>query len=385
MGKHISKELRYHYIERVKRGEGIMEIINEMIEKGHTASKDVNTISRMLKMWAGFHKYKLKEDSEKKKKGKIPKPKYDEMTKEELIEKIEQLEYINDLLKKLTKVWQRCGIVGHIKEKFGWNTNIILKLLNISSSRYYEWVKCEKNNFNYDVDISVLVKEAFERNNKTFGALRLVHDIDRHHGVKFNIKTIRRYMKLNGLICIIRNKQGKKELKDTSTILYDFVKRRFDNTYSREILCTDTTEYQNGTFKAYISGVIQTSNLEILDLTCGLKNDMSIMEPSVKNAIKKVGRKFILHSDNAPFYRGPILKRFVELHGGISSYSYPGDSIDNRVIEYFWGVAKTEYLDLYKPTNLSELIWVINKAKNHYNKIRIQGKLDWKTPYECRG
>ncbi|MGY5139525.1 IS3 family transposase [Mycoplasmopsis gallinarum] len=70
--------------------------------------------------------------------------------------------------------------------------------------------------------------------------------------------------------------------------------------------------------------------------------------------------------------------------GGEISYLRIQNSLDNREIEYWFSILKTEFLsDInYKKITLRELEKEIAKFVNFYNNDRIQSNLNWKTPKE---
>ncbi|BBU47772.1 IS3 family transposase [Mycoplasmopsis felis] len=71
----------------------------------------------------------------------------------------------------------------------------------------------------------------------------------------------------------------------------------------------------------------------------------------------------------------------VKKSNGTVSLSRIGNSLDNREIEYWFGIIKTELLnDLdYSEITFDELNLKIKEYVDWYNKERIQSNLEWKT------
>ncbi|WP_078747300.1 IS3 family transposase [Mycoplasmopsis verecunda] len=62
-----------------------------------------------------------------------------------------------------------------------------------------------------------------------------------------------------------------------------------------------------------------------------------------------------------------------------------GNSLDNREIEYFFSIFKSEFLYKIniKELTYDEFVLRANYFINWYNNSRIQSVLDWKTPSDA--
>lgn len=74
------------------------------------------------------------------------------------------------------------------------------------------------------------------------------------------------------------------------------------------------------------------------------------------------------------------MANLVHKHNGLQSFSSVYDPTENRPIEYFFSILKQEYLMIHKPKTMEEVQALIPKIIFHYNHIRIQKNLDYKTP-----
>ncbi|MDJ1649119.1 IS3 family transposase [Mycoplasma phocimorsus] len=72
----------------------------------------------------------------------------------------------------------------------------------------------------------------------------------------------------------------------------------------------------------------------------------------------------------------------IRNNNGEMSLSRVGNSLDNREIEYWFSILKSEYLNRIKISKIisKEFKKVIWNFVNWYNNKRIQSNLGWKTP-----
>ena len=105
-----------------------------------------------------------------------------------------------------------------------------------------------------------------------------------------------------------------------------------------------------------------------------------LIKNNISEAVKKVGKKYFIHFDNAAFYKNNNTKKLIAKTNGIRSYSQPGNSLDNRPIEYFFSILKQEYLRIYQPKNIYEAKSICNmcqlkKSKEFYKHyIKVHSK-----------
>jgi len=107
----------------------------------------------------------------------------------------------------------------------------------------------------------------------------------------------------------------------------------------------------------------------------------------VKEAISKNNTKgLIFHSDQGWQYQHCSYQKLLKDNGIIQSMSRKGNSIDDGLMENFFGILKTEMFydqeDNYK--NINELSKAIDEYIYYYNNDRIKSRLKGLTPIEYR-
>lgn len=199
-------------------------------------------------------------------------------------------------------------------------------------------------------------------------------ELKKNNILNVNIKTVKRYLRAQGLIAKIRVPKAKRESKDVKDKRRNYIKNNFKNDSARAKIFTDTTEFNTPTGKYYFSAVVD-ANGSLLGLDVSRNNDTALITKNITSSVKKVGRKYIIHSDNATFYKTKAMKEFNKLNGGLQSFTAGGKPLENRPIEYFFSILKLEYLKIYEAKNLDEYNSLVNKIMFDYNFKRIQKNL----------
>nr|WP_307929914.1 hypothetical protein [Mycoplasmopsis bovis] len=115
-----------------------------------------------------------------------------------------------------------------------------------------------------------------------------------------------------------------------------------------------------------MSAVIHHKTKKILGFNLSLYNDNSL----VIDNIKKVNfpKNFVIHSDHGSQYSSKEYLQLIERLNGKVSMSRIGNSLDNREIEYFFSVLKTEMFENFeksvKKMTLKELERPINESSS---------------------
>ncbi|MCU9932177.1 IS3 family transposase [Mycoplasmopsis felis] len=99
-------------------------------------------------------------------------------------------------------------------------------------------------------------------------------------------------------------------------------------------------------------------------------NNLDLVIQNLEYLTKKKYSNFIIHSDHGFQYTNKIYIDKVKKSNGEVSLSRIGNSLDNREIEYWFGIIKTELLnDLdYSEITFDELNLKIKEYVDWYNK-----------------
>ena len=116
-----------------------------------------------------------------------------------------------------------------------------------------------------------------------------------------------------------------------------------------------------------------------------MNNDVKLIIDSF-DSIKNKTKNVIVHSDHGACYTSSVFTEMLKKHHWTQSMSRVGNALDNRVVEFWFSILKTEliYNLNTKKISFKELENEIANFINYYNNVRIQEKLNWMAPSQYR-
>lgn len=248
--------------------------------------------------------------------------------------------------------------------------------LKSHSNRKNEWLKN-------------VVYEIFRKRKNRVGRKQISRIILKKYGILYSDRHIGRIMAENYIKCEIRKARRQKEFKNTNVIVENIVLRDYDNIkHDNEIFATDVTYIpatkdcnQNHVF---LSAIISHKTKEIVGWKLSKTNDTRLVLDSFQNLITKQIKNVIVHSDHGLAYSSLLFSNMLAKNNWTQSMSRVGNSLDNRVIEFWFSILKTEliYNLNIKEMSFNELEEIIKNFIEYYNNVRMQEKLLWMTPSE---
>jgi len=166
-------------------------------------------------------------------------------------------------------------------------------------------------------------------------------------------------------------------------IYKNLLKRDFSTTTLSEKWVTDVTEIPVGDKKLFLSAVMDLHDNYIVGYQLSEVQDIQLVEDSLLYAleIRKVDENLIIHSDRGMPYRSNRWKELMDTYSINPSMSRKANCIDNACIESFFSFLKSEVRELRTVRCLEEAKKLIYNYLLYYNHRRIQGVLNYKTPY----
>ena len=168
----------------------------------------------------------------------------------------------------------------------------------------------------------------------------------------------------------------------------NLIKRKFFAPLPNMKWYTDITEFHLHNKKLYLSPILDGCDGSIVSYSISEHPDMHLVMSMLNKAfIKETAlNNCVLHTDQGCQYQSPMYQRALKLHGITQSMSRKGNSIDDGLMENFFGLLKTEmfYDQEYKYHNLHELKEGIEEYIEYYNNERIKSRLKGATPIEYR-
>ena len=276
-------------------------------------------------------------------------------------------------------------------------TTYLCNCIGVSKSGYYTYLSNENKRIEKEKkdkeDFEWILKAyKFKKRNKGSRQIKLV--LDNEFNIHFNLKKIRRLMKKYGLKCPIRQANPyRRMMKATQehTTCDNLVNRIFKTGIPYNILLIDITYlFYGNNKKCYLSTIKDAETNEILAYYISENMTLDISLETIKKLHRKrklmLSEKVIIHSDQGVHYTSSKFHNLLKKYNIQQSMSRKGNSMDNGMMENFFGLLKTEMFydqeDKYK--NIDELILAIDDYINYYNYDRIKLKLKGLSPVNYR-
>ncbi|MRH41214.1 IS3 family transposase [Aquibacillus halophilus] len=166
----------------------------------------------------------------------------------------------------------------------------------------------------------------------------------------------------------------------------NILQRDFTASKPNEKWVTDITYIQYGSETLYVSSIMDLYNNEIIAYKLYNHQQTPLVIDTLEEAL--INRQYpegvILHSDQGSVYTSYAYQNNAKKNHFVSSMSRRGNCWDNAVIESFHSSLKSEEFQYIKFNSLSNfnVVEKVDEYIKHYNKERIQEKLDYLTPKE---
>ena len=263
---------------------------------------------------------------------------------------------------------------------------ILLQVSGLAKSvYYYTLAKNDKDDKNKEIIDKI--KEIFFYHKERYGYRRITLEL-RNQGYKINHKKVYRLMVKLGLKPLKRNKRKYSSYKGTiGKIAENHIKREFYANKPNKKWYTDVTEFNLRGEKCYLSPILDGFNGEVISYNISKSPNLEQINDMLNKAFdKKDLEGLIFHSDQGWQYQHHSYQQRLKNKGIIQSMSRKGNSLDNGMMENFFGILKTEmfYEQENKYNSLDDLINAIDDYIYYYNYDRIKVKLKGLSPVNYR-
>jgi len=202
--------------------------------------------------------------------------------------------------------------------------------------------------------------------------------LEKHLGMKLNVKRIRRLMREMGLVSLAPGPHTSTPHPGHKT--YPYLLRNLSITYPNQVWCADITYLPMAKGHMYMVAVMDWYSGKVLSWRISNTMEEAFCVDALRAAIAKFGKPLIFNTDQGSQFTGDNWISVLKEHNINISMDGKGRAIDNVMIERLWRSYKYEYLYLNSPENGQKLkegtkIWM-----NFYNKDRFHQTLDEKTP-----
>ena len=192
-----------------------------------------------------------------------------------------------------------------------------------------------------------------------------------------------------GLKPLKRNKRKYSSYKgEVGKIADNLINRDFEADKPNKKWYTDVTEFSLRGEKIYLSPIIDGFNQEVKSYDISKSPNLEQINRMLNIAFEKNTnlKDLIFHSDQGWQYQHQSYQQQLKNKGIKQSMSRKGNSMDNGLMENFFGILKTEMFydqeDNYK--TIDDLINAIKDYIYYYNHDRIKEKLKGLSPVNYR-
>ena len=265
---------------------------------------------------------------------------------------------------------------------------VLLDILKLSRSTYYYQLK-RLSSEDKDAELKEIIQDIYTEHKGRYGYRRIHLELS-NRGYNVNHKKVQRLMKELGLkakICARRRYNSYKG--EVGKKADNLIKRRFNASKPFEKCYTDVTEFAipASDQKLYLSPVLDGYNSEIIAYNLSTSANLEQLRTMLNEAFpEETYQGTILHSDQGWQYHHASYHLFLEEHGMRPSMSRKGNSLDNGMMESFFGILKSEMFYGFEKTfkSIDELKLAISDYIDYYNNKRIKVKLKGLSPVQYR-
>lgn len=233
------------------------------------------------------------------------------------------------------------------------------------------------------------IKAIYEEHRHRYGYRRITLEL-RRRGWLVNHKKVQRLMNKLKLFGIVSKRWHKYNSYrgNQGPIKNDLIKRNFSAVYPEHKWYSDVTEFKLNGQKTYLSPIVDGCTQEVIAYSISRSPNLKQIMDMLKQAWRKhpALNGLIFHTDQGWQYQHPKFQAWLKDHGIEQSMSRKGNSLDDGLMEGFFGILKREMFYGFETQfkNLNELEEAIQKYISYYNQQRIKVKLKGLSPLEYR-
>lgn len=265
---------------------------------------------------------------------------------------------------------------------------MLLDILKLSRSTYYYHLK-QLDQRDKDQELKETIQDIYAEHKGRYG-YRRIHLELRNRGHNVNHKKVQRLMTELGLKARARAKRRYNSYKgEVGKKADNLIKRDFKASQPLEKCYTDVTEFSipASDQKLYLSPVLDGYNSEIIAYNLSTSPNLQQLQAMLNDAFsEETYQDTILHSDQGWQYQHAYYHNFLENRGMKPSMSRKGNSLDNGMMESFFGTLKTEMFYGFEKDfpSLEALETAITEYIDYYNNKRFKLTLKGLSPVQYR-
>ena len=264
------------------------------------------------------------------------------------------------------------------------NVGLMCKVLNISRSGYYAWLKrprSRRSKENRKLADHIRITHAKSR--KIYGAPRIYRKL-RENGISCSQNRVARIMKQEGIRGVVPRKfKATTDSKHNFPVAPNLLNRNFDVKEPHRVWLADITYISTGEGWLYLSAVMDLGSRRIIGWAMSDRMKRKLTLDALMMAICNHPQTngIIHHSDRGSQYASEDYQKKLQSHGLVGSMSRKGNCWDNAPMESFFHTLKTEWVYGFKYRTRQEATSnIFDYIEIFYNRQRSHSKLGYITP-----
>lgn len=270
-------------------------------------------------------------------------------------------------------------------EKETYSISLLCKVLEVSRSGYYAWLKRSKSSRELENERLVpLVREISKDSRSTYGTRRVAKELSLRHGISCTRYKAGTLMDLAGVYAKQKRKfKVTTDSKHNLPLSANLLDRNFRVSKPDEVYVSDITYIWSIEGWLYLAVVIDLFSREVVGWSLSRNIDRNLVIGALNMAIlrRRPAPGLIFHSDRGSQYCSYDFRNFLDKYGIVSSMSRKGDCWDNAVCESFFGTLKGEcvYHKRYH-ARIEAKSDIIDYIEMFYNSKRLHSYLGYVSP-----
>jgi len=271
-----------------------------------------------------------------------------------------------------------------LAEKANFDKAMLFRVLEVSSSAYYEWeTEQTSDRAREDEALSLSIGEVYREQRGNYGSPR-IHDALLKQGKRISRKRVIRLMKKANL----RAKTAKKYKVTTDSahdmpVALNYLSRNFDAVAPNRSWVGDITYLRTREGWLYLATVIDLYSRKVVGWALRDRMAVDLVLDALDIAVRrrKPGPGLLFHSDRGSQYASYEFRKRLKRYDILQSMSRKGNCWDNAVAESFFGTLKKELVRNKVWSSKAEArADVFEYIESYYNRKRGHSALGYLSP-----
>lgn len=226
----------------------------------------------------------------------------------------------------------------------------LCRMLAVSRSGFYKWFN-RRQRPDRDLVIRDHMVAIQKTGDSTYGYRRMIHELQRRIGIKFNHKRVYRIMRKYGLLSHTPCRSKTRIIRKAAECFNNLINGDFTAEAPNEKWCIDLSEYRTEEGKIHISVIEDFHDRSVVAHSIGLSPSHHLVKQTISLAMHQFSdspdHRIVLHSDQGSTFKGAKYRRMLNKLHIDPSHSRKGCPTQNAVIESFFATLKKECLHRY--------------------------------------